>query len=179
MEKSIPGYYLSEAICGMGKRLRSLRVETPIKSWQAFTGAKNTQVIFCKNAGHVLRCNSSQNPSQCSLRKFRNGALSSVVQDFRNFYGECWDSLSENMKGLPIKNNHEWIPHLYQSFCDSQERHCSNNLQSINPKEFPSKKLQKKSCHRDNNRVENGISSITNISYLQLHESRRPAAELY
>ncbi|ERF71420.1 hypothetical protein EPUS_08689 [Endocarpon pusillum Z07020] len=164
IKEHLVGYNLNEAICGMRKQLRSLLIEGSIKSWQALADAKDSQVIFCKNAGELFRCHSSAGSDLCYLQECPKGALSCLFQDLRRFYGERWDCVSDSsnrlteMRGLPIGNDHEWIPHGYKpNFC-GQNRLCTKSLQSITPNEVNEKKIKKKTSQSI---VRDGICDIS------------------
>jgi hypothetical protein len=92
VKESLLGYDLNEAICGTRKYLRSLSVSECMKSWQPLALVKHPQVIFCKDIGAVVRCNSRTGSDDCCTQKYPRGALSCLFQDLRSFYGECWDT---------------------------------------------------------------------------------------
>ena len=122
------GYDLNEAICGTRKHMRRLPVSQSIKSWQPLAHVENSQIIFCKDVGAVVRCNSATKAVDCCARTYPKGALSCLFQDLRIFYGGCWDKPLNSPATLSIGNEYEWAPYG----CDSLSQNvCSNSLQSI------------------------------------------------
>lgn len=143
---SITGYDLNEAVCGTRKYLRSLLVNKCMKSWQPLAHVKEAQVIFCREMGTVIRCNSPSTAESldCCTRNFPEGALSCLIEDLRTFYGECWDKplklpapAPPNAGALSIGYDYEWIP-------PKEVKCCSRSLQSIASRKAHRGKLQKK-----------------------------------
>lgn len=166
VKESLLGYDLNEAICGTRKYLRSLSVSECMKSWQPLALVKHPQVIFCKDIGAVVRCNSRTGSDDCCTRKYPRGALSCLFQDLRTFYGECWDTPLDpltrisNLRGLPIGYEYEWIPSSCKSLNDQENRLCSITLQSIVARKLQEKKLQKKKPQVKEGQKENGDMSL-------------------
>lgn len=143
IKDSIIGYDLNEAVCGTRKYLRSMWVSPCIKSWQPLAHVRETQVIFCRDMGTVIRCNSPTETLDCCTRDYPKGALSCLIEDLRAFYGECWDkplnlpAVSLNTGALSIGYEYEWIPPKEVGFC-------SISLQSISTRKPQRGKLQKR-----------------------------------
>ncbi len=157
IKESIIGYDLNEAVCGKRKYLRSLPVSPCMKSWQALAYFKDAQVIFCRDMGTVIRCNSPTPESlDCCTRNYPKGALSCLIEDLRIFYGECWDqplNLSAplpNTGALPIGSEYEWIP-------SKEFGCCSRSLQYIALKKPKYVKLQKKRLQTIESPDQNGV----------------------
>lgn len=129
-EGSIFGYDLNEAVCGGMKYLRSLPVSRCMKSWQPLADFKDAQVIFCRNVGTVIKCNSPTPESlDCCTRNYPKGALSCLIEDLRIFYGECWDkplnlpAPLRNTGALSIGPEYEWIPPKDFGCCSKSLQH--------------------------------------------------------
>lgn len=144
IKESIIGYDLNEAVCGKRKYLRSLPVSRCMKSWQPLAYFKDAQVIFCRDMGTVIRCNSPTPESlDCCTQNYPKGALSCLIEDLRTFYGECWDiplnlpALLPNSGALSIGSEYEWIP-------PKEVGPCSRSLHSIALKKPKHVRLQKK-----------------------------------
>ncbi len=147
------GYDLNEAICGMRKQMRQLPVSPCIESWQPLAHVENAQIIFCKDVGAVIRCNSATRPADCCARTYPKGALSCLFQDLRIFYGECWDKPLNSPATLSIANEYEWVPHG----CDSLSQNiCSNSLQCIVASKPQRKKLMRQQVQIRVEQKENG-----------------------
>lgn len=145
-EGSILGYDLNEAVCENNRKyLRSLPVTPCMKSWQPLAYFKDAQVIFCRDIGTVIGCNSRAPESKdCSTRNYPKGALSCLYEDLRTFYGECWDkplnlpAPFRNTGALSIGSEYVWIP-------PKEFGCCSKSLQYIiAPKKTKHMKLEKK-----------------------------------
>lgn len=156
MKESIFGYDLNEAVCGTRKYLRYLRVSPCIKSWKPLAHVRDAQVIFCRDMGTVIRCNSPAESPDCCTRNSPKGALSCLIEDLRAFYGACWDkpsslpTLSPNAGALSIGYEYEWIP-------PNEVGPCSRSLQSIiATRKSQRGKLQKKMLHVIEGPKENG-----------------------
>lgn len=160
INKYILGYDLSEAICGTSKKMRELRVTLCIRSWQPLAHVRNAQIIFCRNVGAVVQCNSTTNPIKCCAHTYPKGALSCFFEDLKAFYGGCWDKPLNSLPTLSIGNEYEWVPKGCESV--SQEI-CFKNLQSIVASRPQKKKLIKQQAHVRVIQIENSrvVSPLT------------------
>ena len=157
IKDSIIGYDLNEAVCGKRKYLRSLPVSPCMKSWQPLAYFKDAQVIFCRDMGTVIRCNSPTPESlDCCTRNYPKGALSCLIEDLRNFYGERWDKPVDlpaslpNTGALSIGSEYEWIP-------PKEFGCCSRSLQYIALKKSKHVKLQKNRFQPKESPHQNGL----------------------
>ena len=113
---SLLGYDLQEAICGPRIHLRTLRILDFMKSWKPLAKVKQVQVVFCRNVGPVITCNSSECSHACCEQQGTQGVLSCLLQDLKYFYGECWNTppklprALQTPPGLPVGDNFEWVP---------------------------------------------------------------------
>ncbi len=160
INKYILGYDLSEAICGTSKKMRQLPVSPCIRSWQPLAHVENAQIIFCRNVGAVVRCDSTTNPVKCCAQTYPKGALSCLLEDLKAFYGGCWDEPLNSLHTLSIGNEYEWVPKGCESV--SQEI-CSRSLQSIVASKPQKRKLIKQQAHVRVIHIENGrvVSPLT------------------
>jgi len=83
------GYDMSEAICYKKKQLRSKKITECMKIWQPLALREESQVIFCREIGNIVRCDSPMGSDDCCTQNCIEGALSCLFQDLRTFYGEC------------------------------------------------------------------------------------------
>lgn len=147
---SILGYDLNEAVCENRKYLRSLPVTPCMESWQPLAYFKDPQIIFCRDIGTVIRCNSPAPESQdCTTRNYPEGALSCLIEDLRTFYGECWNKplnippAFRNTGALSIGSEYVWIP-------PKEFGCCSKSLQYI----IASKKTKHVKLEKKSNRLQ-------------------------
>lgn len=89
MNKYILGYNLNEAICGTKKQMRQLPVSPCIQSWQPLAHVENSQIIFCRNVGAIVQCDSATNLVKCYAQTYPKDALSYLLENLKTFYGGC------------------------------------------------------------------------------------------
>lgn len=141
------GYDMNEAICCKKKQLRFKNITECMKSWQPLALREESQVIFCREIGNIVRCDSPMESDDCCTQNCIEGALSCLFQDLRTFYGECWDIPSNapasqpDLGPLSIGQGYEWILNCCYFLHKPEHNHCSKCLQSIVAKMSRNKKL--------------------------------------
>jgi hypothetical protein len=163
------GYDMNEAICCKKKQLRFKNIIECMKSWQPLALREESQVIFCREIGDIVRCDSPMGSDDCCTQNCTEGALSCLFQDLRTFYGECWDippnapAPQPDLGPLPIGQGYEWIPNCCYFLHKPEHNHCSKCLQSIVAKMSRNKKLQKQNLQKfqiEEGPKENGDKSL-------------------
>jgi hypothetical protein len=130
-KKLLFGFDLKEAIVNPKVVLRGLPLTASIRSWQPLVHVQPTQVVFCRNVGPIIACQSLT--THRTTPEHPKGALSCLLDDFRKFFGENWDKhLSPPSRGLPIGDRYEWIPSSFHQHSEDHDNNmCSHNLQCI------------------------------------------------